>query len=264
MPHLSPAARALLAALAEHPDSTVIELAQLAGVHHATPMASCPPWSGVDWWSATWGAAAPAARPTAGGWPMASWLPGPPSRWLGLDRDPPTPSASTSRSTRPSSPTSTPWRPAPTASSACGKCSPTPSDGGPHRPTSLPVPPTEHARHEPPATDNRARLADRAGAQGPSRSARGTLEILPRASDQQDAVDALENWAATFEHYGVIPDSMDFRSRSPIGVVRRLGRRWYLCRADCFEFETQNGYSSGFCYLRAVTRSSAVREAAGW
>ncbi len=82
----------------------------------------------------------------------------------------------------------------------------------------------------------------------------GTLEILPEASDEQDAVDALEDWAATFEYYGVIPDSADWRSRSAIGVVRRLGRRSYLCRADCFEFETENGYSSGYCYLRAVTR----------
>ena len=82
----------------------------------------------------------------------------------------------------------------------------------------------------------------------------GTLEILSERCDEQDAVDAVEDWAATFEQYGLIPDSMDFRSRSPIGVVRRLGRRSYLCRADCFEFETENGYSSGYCYLRAVKR----------
>lgn len=68
----------------------------------------------------------------------------------------------------------------------------------------------------------------------------GTLEILPEASDEQDGVDALQDWAATFEQYGVIPDGPDWRSRSPIGVVRRLGRRSYLCRADCFESETQN------------------------
>lgn len=83
---------------------------------------------------------------------------------------------------------------------------------------------------------------------------RGTLEILPERSDEQDAVGALEDWAATFQHYGVIPDSMDFRSRSPIGVLRRLGRRSYLCRADCFEFDTEHGSSSGYCYLRAVKR----------
>lgn len=42
MPQLSPAAGAILATLAEHPNSTVAELARLAGIHHATPYGILP------------------------------------------------------------------------------------------------------------------------------------------------------------------------------------------------------------------------------
>jgi len=82
------------------------------------------------------------------------------------------------------------------------------------------------------------------------------LEILPNSSDTEDAVSALEVWAGTLKSAGVIPDSMDFRSLSVIDVLRRVGRFAFYCRADCFEFETDAGYSNGYCWLRAEQKLS--------
>ena len=79
----------------------------------------------------------------------------------------------------------------------------------------------------------------------------GVLEYLPQGCDREDAASHLEFWAEIMEASGRIPDSMDFRSQSPISIVRRVGKLTYAVRADCFERETANGYDNGYGWLRA-------------
>ncbi len=121
MSHRSPVAQAILATLAEHPNSTVEQLTQFADIGCSAPFGNLPDLERQGLATGTAGAGALAAGPTAGAWPMASWPRRPPSRPRGGDQDPAAQSALTSRCTRPSSPISTPWKPNPTASSACGR-----------------------------------------------------------------------------------------------------------------------------------------------
>lgn len=86
----------------------------------------------------------------------------------------------------------------------------------------------------------------------------GVLEIVS-AFDMEDVQEAFDGWLETFQRRGFIPDNGgDFRSTSPIAVVRRYGRLSALCRADCYEFETDAGYSNGFCWLGARIAGSSL------
>lgn len=78
-----------------------------------------------------------------------------------------------------------------------------------------------------------------------------SLEII--FGDEEDAIDALEGWAETFERVGHIPrGSLDWQNEAAVGVVRRMGKRTYYIRCDTFEAETDTGYLQGFGYMKVV------------
>lgn len=76
----------------------------------------------------------------------------------------------------------------------------------------------------------------------------GTLEIVH--ANEAEAVVALEDWAQTIESGGFVPEGLDWLNRSPATIVSRVGRRAFRARVDCFERETETGYSNGYAWLR--------------
>lgn len=80
-----------------------------------------------------------------------------------------------------------------------------------------------------------------------------TVEILPEGADEQEAVSALETWAVLLHATQRIPRSaLDWQNEAEIAVLRRIGKKTYYVRVDTFEFETEDGFSNGYGYLRAV------------
>ncbi len=110
MPQLSSSARAILA---EHPDSTVAELARLTGIHPTIAHGILPKLDRHGLAIRRRGRRGPGGGPDR--WRLADGVVArrPPNRRLGGDPDQAGSSASTRTSTRPSSPTSTPWKPGP-------------------------------------------------------------------------------------------------------------------------------------------------------
>jgi hypothetical protein len=79
----------------------------------------------------------------------------------------------------------------------------------------------------------------------------GWLEILPELADEQDAIEALEGWAATFIPVGRVPrGSGDWENETPVRIIARAGRRAYRCRVECWERETETGVTVGAAWLR--------------
>lgn len=69
--------------------------------------------------------------------------------------------------------------------------------------------------------------------------------------DEDDAVDQLEIVALQIKVAGRVPDGLDWRNQSGASVQRRVSRRRFAVRVDCFEFETESGWSNGHGWLVA-------------
>jgi hypothetical protein len=83
------------------------------------------------------------------------------------------------------------------------------------------------------------------------------LDILSgEGTDEEDARVHLEGWAELLMAAGHIPDAGEFRSLSPIAVTGRAGRLAFRVRADCFERETETGWTTGAGTLRAEWREA--------
>jgi hypothetical protein len=82
----------------------------------------------------------------------------------------------------------------------------------------------------------------------------GTLEILSKACDAEDAVSHLELWAELIEASGRIPPGLEWENRTPAAVIRRSGRFRYQVRLDSWEHETETGYWNGFGWLVARSK----------
>lgn len=80
----------------------------------------------------------------------------------------------------------------------------------------------------------------------------GYLEII--SGEEQDAIDLLELYARLIQGHGFVPKAGEWLNRSPAHVMRRLGRRTFRVRVECWqrEYEGTDGESLGSGYLTIV------------
>ena len=69
----------------------------------------------------------------------------------------------------------------------------------------------------------------------------GHLNVI--RGERTDAIEMVELYASGISRRGTVPRSGDWQNESPASIVRRVGPATFVVRVDCFEFETDSGYS---------------------
>lgn len=78
----------------------------------------------------------------------------------------------------------------------------------------------------------------------------GTLEIV--RGKEEEVIEILEGWARAIKTYGRVPVGLDWQNRSIATILNRAGKFRFHARVECFEQETESGYTKGGAWLAAI------------